>query len=166
MCPSCGNLGVSPSGKSKDLLIITGAPSREDMLRGMLFSINPNFIGEGKVMRKELERVGVSLGDFRVASLWLHEPTKDENCYQAGFNNVLDEAKGRKAILLVGSDVVEAFTDYKVSDVSGLQVDSSILSAPIIYAMVSPGLALHRAVGEIRFAIEKFVGRLQEEGLL
>lgn len=98
--------------------------------------------------------------------MWLHEPNSNEQCWQAGYNNALDEAKDKKAILLVGSDTVEAFTHYKVSDVNGLQVDSSILSAPIIYAMVNPALALHRSVGEVHFALSQFVERLQEEGLL
>jgi hypothetical protein len=79
---------------------------------------------------------------------------------------VLDEAKGKSAILLVGSEVVEAFTKYKVSDVSGLEVDSPILSAPHIFAMVNPALALHRAVGEVRQAIEKWNTLLERENLL
>ncbi len=165
-CPSCSEIICSPSGHSQDLLIVYGAPSREDMLRGIPFATNPNYTGEGKVMRKELERVGASLSDFRVTTLWLHEPTSSESCWQAGYDHVLDESKGKQAILLVGSDVVEAFTEYKVSDVTGLQVESAVLSAPIIYAMVSPGLALSRALGEVRLGIEKFVGRLQKEGLL
>ena len=165
-CPSCSEMICSPIGSSEFLLIVYGAPTREDMLRGIPFSTNPNYMGEGKIMRKELERAGASLSEFRVTSLWMHEPSKNESCWQAGYDHVLDEAKGKQAILLVGSDAVEAFTEYKVSDVTGLQVDSAVLSAPIIYAMVSPGLALSRSLGEVRFGIEKFIARLQKEGLL
>jgi len=118
------------------------------------------------VIRKELNKLGASLSDFRVCTLWLHEPTNSENCWQVGYEHALDEAKGKKAILLVGATTVETFTDYKVSDVSGLQVDSSILSAPIIYASVNPSIALHRSVGEIRLSLTKFVKRLEQEGLL
>ena len=165
-CPACSDPICSPSGRSTELLIVGDFPSRDDMLQGKLFSSNPNFISAGKILRKELERCGMSIADFRLCSLWMHEPNKNEQCFQAGFNNVLDEAKGKKAILLVGSDVVETFTGYKVSDVSGLQVDSTVLSAPFIYASVSPALAQHRSFGEVRFAIEKFVGRLEKEGLI
>lgn len=165
-CPSCTNSIVSPVGNSDNLLIVLDAPTKEDFQQGRLLSTNPNYTTAGKVMRKELERVGASLSDFRVVSLWLHAPTKDENCFRAGYDNVLDNAKGKKAILLVGSDTVSTFTGYKVSDVSGLQVESSVLSAPIIYASVSPGLALSRSLGEVRFAIEKFVNRLEKDGLL
>lgn len=165
VCPSCADRIVPPSGNS-DLLIVGDAPGKEDYMHNSLFSTNTNYVTPGKVLRRELERVGASIRDFRVATLWMHEPSKEENCYKAGFDHILDEAKGKKAILLMGSDTVEAFTVYKVSDVSGLQIDSPFLGAPIIYALVSPGLALSRGMGEVRFGIEKFVKRLQEEGLL
>lgn len=165
-CPSCGERVCPPSGKSPDLLIIGEFPSREEMIQGRPFASSPNFMSAGKIFRKELERVGVSLNDFRVINLWLHEPNSNENCFKAGYDFVLEEAKGKKAILLVGSDVVDTFTTYKVSDVGGLQVDSNILSAPIIYAMPNPALAQHRSLGEVRLSIEKFVHRLEQEGLL
>lgn len=165
-CPNCGELICPPSGKSSDLLIIAEFPGKLEIERQMPFATHTMYVTAGKVLRKELERLGVSLSQFRCLNLWLHEPNKNENCFQAGYNHTLDEAKGKKVILLVGSDVVETFTEYKVSDVSGLQVESSILSAPIIYAIVNPALALHRAVGEVRFGIEKFVQRLEQENLL
>lgn len=165
-CPACSSVIVPPSGRSKELLIVGDAPHREDFQNGRLFSTHSRYTTSGYVLRKELERVGASLLDFRVATLWLHEPTKSEDCWKAGLNNVLDEAKGKKAILLMGADTVEAFTEYKVSTVTGLQVDSALLSTPIIYAMVNPSLALAKGIGEVRQAIEKFVARLQKEGLL
>ena len=166
VCPSCAHTVCPPSGSSKDLLIIGEFPGRLEMEVGRPFATHTNFVTAGKVLRKELERVGASLNDFRCLNLWLHEPSKDENCFKAGYEHVQDEAKGKKAILLVGSDVVETFTTFKVSDVTGLQVDSYILGSPIIYACVQPALALHRALGEVRHGITKFVTRLQEEGLL
>jgi len=165
-CPSCTEVVVSPSGHSESLLIINEQPSTEDMKQNRPFASSPMFAGAGKIFRKELERLGVSLSDFRVTNLYLHEPNDNENCYQAGMNHVLEEAKGKKAILLVGAETVETFTSYKVSDVTGLQLDSSILSSPIIYAMTSPALALHRAIGEVRFGITQFVKRLEQENLL
>ena len=165
-CPSCGDRVCPPTGHSKELLIVGDFPSKEDMSQSKPFAVSSGFMTAGRILRKELEMCGVSLSDFRITNLWLHEPTKSENCWQAGYDNVLAEAKGKKAILLIGSDTVETFTGYKVSDVSGLQVDSSILSAPIIYASVNPALAQHRAVGEVRHAIQKFVARLEKEGLV
>lgn len=165
-CPSCLEDSVPPSGRSKELLLVIDAPHKEDLYRGSLFSTHQKYVTPGKILRRELERLGVSIMDFRWSSLWLHAPTNNENCYQAGYDTVLNEAKGKKAILLMGADTVSAFTEYKVSDVSGLQVDSAVLSAPIIFAMSNPSLALAKGVGEVRLGIEKFVRRLQEEGLL
>jgi uracil-DNA glycosylase len=165
-CPVCASPCCLPSGHSKDLLIISEFPGKLEIETGIPFSTHHRYITAGKVFREELKRVGMSLNDFRVANIWIHEPNKSEDCWKVGYDMVLDEAKGKKAILLVGSDTVETFTNYKVSDVSGLQVDSSILSAPIIYATVNPALALHRAHGEVRIGIEKFVKRLEKENLI
>lgn len=162
-CPACGEPICPPMGKSQELLIIGDAPNQVDMTNGKPFATHYKFNTQGHVLRKELQEYGVSLMDFRVTYLWLHEPTKQENCWQAGYNHVLDEAKGKKAILLVGSDTVSTFTTYNVSDVNGLQVDSNVLSAPIIYALINP---LYRGLGEVRFGIQKFVERLQKEGLI
>jgi hypothetical protein len=165
-CHICSSRICPPSGKSKDILVIGEFPGDLEMRMGTPFASTVTFMTAGRVFRKELERVGVSFNQLRVMNLWMHTPNDNENCYQAGYDNVLTEAKGKKAILLVGSDVVECFTAYKVSDVTGLQVDSSVLSAPIIYAMVNPALSLHRGVGEVRNGIQKFISRLELKGLL
>ena len=163
-CPICNADCISPSGHS-DLLIIAESPTKIDIKMGRLFSTSSMFTTAGFVMRKELARVGLDLSQFRVSSLWIHEPNKNEECFRVGYDAVLEEAKGKKFILLVGAEVVETFTGYKVSDVSGLQIDSPVLSAPIIYAMVNPSMALARSVGEVRLGIEKVGRRLEKEGL-
>ena len=165
-CPICNSICIHPSNLDKDLLILGGFPEREDLLQGRPFAINSNFMTGGKILKKELEQVGASLQDFALGYLWQHEPNKNEECFTSGYEHALEIAKGKKAILLVGADVVEVFTTFKVSDVSGLQVDSHILSAPIIYAVVNPSLAQHRALGEVRHGITKFVARLEKEGLI
>jgi uracil-DNA glycosylase len=164
-CPIC-NAQIVPSHGHGDILIIGDAPDREDLTQGIPFAFNPNYMTTGRILRKEMELVGVSQNQFRLAHLWQHTPNKSEECFRLGYDAVLDEAKGKKAILLIGSDVVETFTEYKVSDVSGLQVTSSVLSAPIIYAMTSPALAMHRALGEVRHGVQKFIIRLEKEGLV
>jgi uracil-DNA glycosylase family 4 len=165
-CPVCAEPICPPAGRSEELLIVGEFPGRFEMEQGKPFASSQNFMTAGKILRKELERCGMSLADFRVCNIWLHEPTKNENCFKAGYENVLDEAKGKKAILLVGSDTVSTFTNYKVSDVTSLQIDSNVLSAPIIYAVVNPSLALHRSLGEVRLGVEKFVRRLELEKLV
>jgi hypothetical protein len=144
------------------MLILGEFPSWNEMRQGRPFATDPKFPTAGRVLRKELARVGLDLMQFRVTNLWLHEPNKNEECFNAGRDAALDEAKGKQAILMVGSETVEFFTGYKVSDVTGLQVESGMLSAPLIFAMVNPALALHRSVGEVRLAITKFAKLLEE----
>lgn len=166
LCPICESPCVSPSGHSETLLIVGEFPGKAEIENNRPFSTHSMYITAGKVFRKELARVGLDLSQFRVMNLWMHEPNKNEECYKLGYSAVLDEAKNKKAILLVGSEVCEAFTKYKVGDVAGLQVDSPILSCPIIYAMPNPAMVFHKGIGEIRLSIEKFAKRLEQERLV
>jgi len=49
-----------------------------------------------------------------------------------------------------------------------LQVDSSILSASLIMAMLNPASAMvmGHGIGEVRFAIERWKFHLEQEGLI
>lgn len=161
-CPSCGEEIVKPYGYSRSRILLVGEfPGVDEMKSGRPFSG-----ATGAVLRKELARVGIDLFQCRLANLWLHEPNKDENCFDAGVNVVLEEAKGKDAILLIGSDTVEYFTGYKVSDVSGLQVDVNMFSASIVYAMVQPAIVFHKTIGEVRLAIENFYDAVKREGII
>jgi len=165
-CPSCGEKVCPPSGYSNEILLIGEFPGSLEMKQGRPFAMHHYTPSAGKILRKELAVFGVDLLQLRCCNLWLHEPNKNENCFKAGLDVCLEEAKGKQAILLIGSEAVETFTGYKVSDVTGLQVDSPMLSAPIIYAMVNPATAFHRTIGEVRLALKNFFKRLEEEHLL
>jgi len=168
-CPSCAKKVVPASGiHSADILLVGEFPGKTEMDRGIPFAVHSMYSTAGKVLRTEMAEAGIEYNRCRVMNLWLHEPSKDKNCFQVGYENVLMEAKGRKAILLIGSLVVETFTEYKVSHVSGLQVDSAVLSCPIIYAMVNPAICFqpNQGIGEVRLSIRKFAQRLEKEGLL
>ena len=125
-CPACGDRAVKASGSSSSKVLLIGEfPGSIELETGRPFT-GP----AGGVLRKELSKLGVDLLQFRVTNLYIHEPIKatkkepdkGKNCFQAGLNVCLEEAKGKQAILLVGSESVEFFTGYKVSDVNGLQV--------------------------------------------
>src|SRR3990167_5211490 len=169
-CPSCAGRAVRASGNSSSKVLLIGEfPGSIELDTGRPFT-GP----AGGVLRKELSKIGVDLLQFRVTNLYIHEPIKatkkepdkGKNCFQAGLDACLEEAKGKKAILLVGSESVEFFTGYKVSDVNGLQVESPMLSAPIIYATVNPAIVFHKSLGELRFALTNFVQHIQKEGLI
>ena len=163
-CPSCLEDGVPPSGsKEADILIIGEFPGEAEMERG-----RPFCGATGKVLRNELRIAGIEFTLCRVANLWLHEPNKNENCFKAGLDIVLDEAKGRRAILLVGSECANVFIGKGVMEISGLQVESPMLSAPIIFAIVNPAIVFqpNRGIGEIRQGLKKFADACRQKGLL
>lgn len=165
-CSVCSDKLCSFQTNSKDLLIILDSPDEISLQKGRLISTSPYLMSPGKILKKELEIVGMSLVDFSLASIWQHAPNKLEECWKLGYDTVLSVAKGKKAILLVGAEAVETFTGYKVSEVSGLRVDSSVLSAPLIMATVSPGLAMSHSVGEVRHGITKWKLALEQKGLI
>lgn len=152
-CPICGyQKCVPPAGNAKStILVVAEYPGREEEIKG-----KPMVGKMGDVLRQELGRLGVDLNRMRICNLWQHEPNNNEDCYKRGFETVIQEARGKKAILLLGSDAVKAFTGEKVSDVCGLNVKSDYLSAPIIIACVNPAIAYHSGIGELRLALKKF----------
>lgn len=166
LCPVCGQPGVYGRGpKTSNRLIILSHPDWADVMAGLPFSIVPKKSTGGYVMQREMRRVGLELSDFRTVCLWPHEETDDSRCMAAQEALVLEEAKGKRAILLVGAQAVYHFTGYKVNDVNGLALDSGALSAPIIYPLVSPTSVLvpGQGMGEIRFGLSEFAARLAKD---
>jgi uracil-DNA glycosylase family 4 len=163
-CPSCLAEIVPPSGnKLSKILIVGEMPGENELEHGKPFC-GPT----GKVLRAELRRAGIEPFLCRMANLWLHEPNKEENCYKAGLDIVLDEAKGKEAILLVGSECAEAFVGMKIMDICGLQVTSPMLSCDTVFAMVNPAIVFKPGggVGEIRLALKKFGDACRQKGLI
>jgi hypothetical protein len=154
LCPACSEEGISPRGtKSSKYLIVFNKPYNTAAIRSWKDKVTGL-----DVLRKEFQKVGLDLNDFRMAHLWLHEPTDNLNCYEAGKSIVLDEAKGKQAIILVGSEPCEEFTGMSASDVYGLQVDSVVLSAPTVFVIPKPESVFVQGsgIGELRLSIQKF----------
>lgn len=159
ICPSCSEEGVAPKGnKNAKYLLVFNKPyltpavrTRKDSVTGI------------DVLRKEFAKVGLDLAEFRIASLWLHEPTKNDNCYTAGRDLVLEEAKGKQVVVLVGAEPVEEFTQYSAADVYGLEVESASLSARVFVLPKPEGVFVRGSgIGELRLSVQK-LGRMLEE---
>jgi uracil-DNA glycosylase family 4 len=164
-CSVCGreDLVLASGPRRADILVVGEFPGREELRQG-----RPMVGGTGGVLRKELGKAGLDLRQMRVTNLWLHPPQKvttkssdeikeqKQKCFQYGLEKLIEEAKGRKAILLLGSDTVKELCNEKVSDVSGLEVKSIYLSAPLIFACVQPATVFHGGIGELRQALQKF----------
>ena len=163
-CPVCSEEAIRPIGStSSKLLIIGEEPGDSEMKFGR------PFVGAaGKVLKNELRLMSMDLLQFRVTCLWIHPATKNEDCYKLGYDMVMDEAKKKKAILLVGADVVSTFTNYKVSDICGLRMDKGdhVFSSPLVMGIINPSSVFHNGVGEVRLALHKFKNELIRDGLL
>jgi len=160
-CPICGSTDCVPAGgnsKSK-ILLIGEFPGKDEIRTGRPFSG-----ATGNILRNELGRLGIDLSRLRIVNMWPHIPNKNEKCLEYGVQQVIKEAKGKQAILLIGSDTIKYFADKKVGQVTGLQVTSDLLSAPIIMACVQPAIAFHGTAGEVKLSLRKFVDKV--EGLL
>ena len=78
------------------------------------------------------------------------------------------EAKGKKAILLMGAEPVKFFTagQYGVKELTSLRIESeTAFTAPVIVASVNPSETHRGGIGELRLAIKRFSNALKEEGL-
>ena len=161
-CPVCKSEDcVPPVGNIKSkILIVAEFPGEKELEKGIPMVGNMGF-----VLRQELGHLGLDLKSTRRCNLWQHPPNKNQKCLETGMKVVIEEAKGKQAILLLGDDVVKVFIDDRsVMKISGLRVKSSYFSAPIIIACPNPALVFHkgRGIGEVRLALSKFVKAIKE----
>ena len=156
-CPICKSTDCVPAGgkENSKILLIGEFPGIDEVKTGKPFSG-----ATGGVLRTELAKLGIDLSRMRIANLWLHLPNHNEECLKYSATQVIKEAKGKEAILLIGSDTVKYFCDKKVSQVNGLEVKSNYLSAPIIMALIQPATVFHSTIGELRFGLSRFVYRI------
>jgi uracil-DNA glycosylase family 4 len=163
-CPVCKRDDCVPAAGLRDspILLVSEFPGVDEVKYG-----KPLCGASGGVLKAELAYLGVDMKRLRICNLWLHEPSKDkalnDKCLAYSAGKVIEEAKGKKAILLIGSDTVKYFTGYSVSKVAGLHVTSSYLSAPIIMTMPNPAEVFHGAgIGEVRLSLQKFAKEIED----
>lgn len=152
-CSFCerDDLVLASGPKRAEILIIGEFPGKDEIKKG-----KPLVGATGKVLRSELARADLDMNQMRITNLWLHPKNDNEDCFKYGLDQVIKEAKNKKAILLLGSDTVSFFCNEKVSEVSGLEVKSSYLSAPLVFACVQPATVFHQSLGELRLSLQKF----------
>ena len=154
ICPVCNSEDCVPAAygvSGNDVLWIGEEPGDEEVVRG-----KPLVGSTGRLLESELKYLGLSLRSFRLCNLWLHPSNKNNDCLEYSVKKVLKEAKGKRLVVLVGSDTVKFFTGEKVSDWNGLLIESAMLDNPYIMAMVQPTTVWHGAIGEMRFALKRF----------
>ena len=158
-CQSCKNDSlVLPWGpKNSSILLVGDSPGDTELKTGKPFTGR-----NGTVLQSELRYLDVDMNQIRKVLLWQHEKNKNEKCLSLGEQTVLKEAKGKEMIILLGSDTVRHFTGFNVMSVTGLQVKSAHFSAPIVMACISPGIAYHSGIGELRLSIQKIAKQMRE----
>lgn len=159
ICPVCKSNECVPAwGREKSKILLIGEfPGKDEVKTGRPFSG-----ATGTILRNELGRLGIDLSRLRLVNLWPHMPNGNDQCLEYGIQQVVKEAKGKQAILLIGSDVVKHFCNLKVSEWNGLLVKSDYFSAPIIMACVQPATAFHGTVGEIKLTLQKFASKVED----
>lgn len=154
-CPVCHSNKLVPAfGPQKaKILLVAEYPGEEEIKQGV-----PMVGPMSNVLKTELAYAGLDFRTMRRMNVWQHSPNKNKDCFANGVEKVIKEAKNRHAILLIGSDTVKYFCDLPVTNVCGLQVKSSYLSAPIIVACINPAIVFRggHGVGEIRLALKRF----------
>ena len=189
-CPICKRLMLVQADGPVDspLLIIGEFPGIEEVKQGRPW-VGP----AGKVLDRELELAGIPRDICRVTNLWLHTPptapktekpkTKSaierweeaaaayEPEFTFHYTRLLKEIKGRKALLMMGSDVTEALIGRPVSLVAGCFIKSgrfiTAVNLPkVTVAMMNPAIVFRSGkegkLGETRLAIQRFAGAVNE----
>ena len=179
VCPVCKRLLlVEPSGPPSSKILIVGEyPGFEEIKQGV------PWVGQaGKVLDQELERAGLPRDGCRVTNLWLHVPppkpkfaepktmaAKERRlalvrAYEPEFrfhlSQVHKEMRGKRAVLLMGSDVTEALLGVSVNSVASCFVNLG--GVEVAVAMMNPAIVFRPGpegkLGETRLAIRRFVG--------
>ena len=154
VCKICHKDDCVPASGNRNspILVIGEKPGKDEIKKG-----KPLVGATGGIFKTELAKLGIDMNSLRICNLWHHDPKgSTEFCLQEGVRRVLEEAKGKEIILLLGSETVTFFCNENVSDVTGLVVTSHYLSAPVIVACVQPTTVFHGGVGELRLSLEKF----------
>jgi uracil-DNA glycosylase family 4 len=156
-CKICNRPIVLPSGPlSSKILIVGEFPGHFEFIQGY------NWAGPaGKVLKFELEQIGVDLHYCRSTNLWLHEKVIDCDL-EWHRDQMYREIVGRDAVLFLGSEVAHEF-GVDISKVNGLQV-SGLRGVRVAVIGYNPAIVTKEktTMGELRFAIEEF-GRLLNE---
>lgn len=162
-CPICNTEDcVLPIGpENSPVLIIGSFPGDEELKEG-----KPMVGKNGGILKAELSKNKISMRLIRITNLWLHKPNENAGCLAHCAKQAIHEARGKKAILLVGADAVKYFCSCSVEDYNGLQLKSDYLSAPVIMGCVQPVSVFHGGSGELQLAIKKFADKLKELELL
>lgn len=151
---NCGLPVVKSHGMVKaDILLITDAPTEDDLKSGMPLT------GEYAIaLRQELSRVGIDFGSCRITCLWKHAKTKksDKAHYDYFAGKLIGEASKYPVVLLFGSDVTELFLGYSATSSCGIVGKSNLIPSQVVMPCISILSTIAGGIGELRLCLKKF----------
>ncbi len=169
LCEFCSVSLIRPSGPpDADVLVAGYEPTPQDL------EASRPFTGQlGDILRTELAREGIDLYQIRATYLWGHAPVKETKKIHPEFDShlarFLEECKGRKMILLLGTDLAKMFLSrisasgkVTATSLSGLTLSSPLLSASVVMTTLMPTVCISGVVGEFRLAIQRFAKQYRE----
>lgn len=159
LCPHCGQKLILPSGhKDAPYLFVMDAPDWKEAMTGI------GYTGDAAVVLvSEMQKAGINTRSCRFATMWLHEPNKDQRCSQMGYDNLLLEMANKRGVVLMGAELCKLFCNAAVSEWSGLEVQPVVEIpnfAGWMMVMIDPGMAIHQSFGEVRLALQKAKRRM------
>lgn len=165
VCPVCANEIVRITGDKDAKILVVGSIPNDDELHYH----KPFSGGTGTIFRRELfKNADIDIATCRLAMLWYHENNKNSSCLSVSMEQLEQEFRGKKYIILVGAQAVTQYTGLSVDKVSGLDVTEyvapELLSTDArVVALVNPSTVFMRGVGELRFGLSS-IKRIIENG--
>ena len=156
-CHKCRKLLVDPIGSpSADYLIAGEFPEFEELRSG-----KPMVGKVGDILTSELAIAGLSVGRFRITNLWLHAVNEKECDPAWHLDQLSKELKGKKAALLMGSELSKALFQRSILELSGLEMKHAAFPKLRMFFSPSPAALFHGPVGEMRLAMHRFAAAVR-----
>lgn len=173
ICKSCGRGTLEPRLNSSPFLIVKESTTANEREAETIFlQTGKNKWGYDEhtssyYLNKEMGKVGLQLNAMSYTALYLHEPstskkTKEakelaQGCKDYSVQQVIEVAKGKKLILLMGAEAIRTFTGYPATDVYGLLCKSELLpDVPVIVPAPNPDKLMLSPIGELRNSLRVF----------
>lgn len=148
---SCGKRLLRPWGSlDSPIAVVSDVPGFEDVKNGVVYSGT-----YGEALKLELGKAGIQAAGIRMLTMWKHGIDKECDIDWHA-TTTLEDLKGVKLVLMLGTECLSTYTGYTASEISGTIVKSKMLPKVIVVAGPSISTLGKTPIGELRLAINKF----------